>query len=41
MEGGGGLLYTRKYLEIPPSREDKMGKHEIKVKKPHKEVAVE
>lgn len=39
-EGEGAFVY-REISWDTPSQEDKMGKHEIKVKKPHKEVAVE
>lgn len=40
VDRSGGFCIPRNILGYP-SQEDKMGKHEIKVKKPHKEVAVE
>lgn len=36
-----GAFVYREISWDTPSQEDKMGKHEIKVKKPHKGVAVE
>lgn len=41
VDGREGAFVYREISWDTPSQEDKMGKHEIKVKKPHKEVAVE